>query len=126
MKPLTIIACITGAALISLGTAMAITNLGPKDYEEFAAEQLSDYLEENFCDRTESSIANILQQPCKDVVKSVQPQLQTIISQGTQRQNYLLFSIYKTELSIASFLPAYEFETVGAFQNFYIYKAERK
>lgn len=126
MNPLKISATVSFAALVSLGTAMAMTNSGQEDYEQFATEELSAYLNENVCDQTKSSGFDFLQQPCKEILQSIQPQLQTIISQGTQRQNYLLFSIYKTELSIASFLPSYEFETLGAFQSFYIYKAERK
>jgi len=38
-----------------------------------------------------------------------------------------LFSIYRTDLFVNSFIPfCLSFETVGAFQTFYIYAAEKQ
>lgn len=124
MKPLQIVGIAGGAALIGLGAAMAVNNPDPTAYKEFATQELSAYLQENVCTQKESSLRDILQDPCKKLVKSLQPQFQTIIAKNTERMNLGLFSIYKTELSLADPLPSYEFGTVGVLGNLYIYKAE--
>jgi len=124
MKPLQVVGIAGGAALIGLGAAMAVNNPGQTAYEEFATQELSAYLQENVCTQKESSLGDILQAPCKKLVKSLQPQFQTIIAENTERNNWGLFSIYKTELSLADFVPSYEFGTVGVLGNLYIYKAE--
>ncbi|MBD0389868.1 MAG: DUF4359 domain-containing protein, partial [Nostoc sp. C3-bin3] len=53
-------------------------------------------------------------------------QIQEIIARTTERQNYIIFSIYRTDLKISSWIPSYKFETVGAFDQFYTYTAEKE
>ena len=126
MKALQIVGIAGGAALIGLGAAMAMNNPGRTAYDEFATQELSAYVQENFCTKGESTFGDILQAPCKKFVESLEPQLQTIIAENTERMNLGLFSIYKTELYLADFVPSYEFGTVGVLGNLYIYKAEEK
>ena len=126
MKPLQIVGIAGGAALMGLGAVMAMNNPGRTAYEEFATQELSAYVQENVCTQGESTFGDILQAPCKKVVKSLEPQLHTIIAENTERNNLGLFSIYKTELYLADFLPSYEFGTVGVLGDLYIYKAEEK
>ncbi|MBC6478256.1 MAG: DUF4359 domain-containing protein [Hormoscilla sp. GM7CHS1pb] len=123
MKALQVVGIAGGAALIA---AMAMNNPGRTAYEEFATQELSAYVQENVCTQGEASFRDILQAPCKKLVKSLQLQLQTIIAENTERNNWGLFSIYKTELYLADFLPSYEFGTVGVLGNLYIYKTEEK
>ncbi|MBC6420319.1 MAG: DUF4359 domain-containing protein [Hormoscilla sp. SP5CHS1] len=123
MKALQVVGIAGGAALIA---AMAMNNPGRTAYEEFATQELSAYVQENVCTQGEASFRDILQAQCKKLVKSLQPQLQTIIAENTERNNWRLFSIYKTELYLADFLLSYEFGTVGVLGNLYIYKTEEK
>jgi len=123
MKALQVVGIAGGAALIA---AIAMNNPGRTAYEEFATQELSAYVQENVCTQGEASFRDILQAQCKKLVKSLQPQLQTIIAENTERNNWGLFSIYKTELYLADFWLSYEFGTVGVLGNLYIYKTEEK
>jgi hypothetical protein len=125
MKVLKIVAAIGGAAMVVLGAAMALTNPSQDTYEAYAVEQLTTYLKEEACMEVPSVFGNVLQRQCKTFVDTGRPQIQQIIAQTTQRQNFIFFSIYRTNLAIGPVLPVYHFETLGVFQNFYVYQAEQ-
>jgi hypothetical protein len=126
MKVLKIVAAIGGAALAGLGVAMALTNPSQESYEAYALEKLTAYLKDEACLQAPSVFGNVLQRQCKTLVDTGRPQIQQLISQTTQRKNFLFFSIYQTNLGIGTFLPSYHFETLGVFQNFYIYQAQQQ
>lgn len=105
---------------------MATTNPSQRSYEEFAVQQLTQYLKKDVCAKAPKAFENFLQRNCSVLVDSSRPQMQQIIAETTQRQNFIFFSVYRTELFINPFIPAYNFETVGAFQSFYIYTAEKQ
>ena len=111
-------------ALVGFGGAMTITNPGQKAYEQYAMKRLTSYLKENVCTQTPEGLGKLLENQCSTLVDLGRPQIQNLIASRTQRQNFLLFSIYSTELSVPAPLPSYRFEAVGAFQKFYIYEAE--
>ena len=127
MKPLMIIAY-TGAAagLAALGVAMAKTNPSQVEYEEYAVQRLTEYLKTDVCKKTTNLIENLIRFNCDKLVDSANPQIQKIIARTTERQNYIIFSIYRTDLKINSWIPSYKFETVGAFDQFYTYTAEKE
>jgi uncharacterized protein YceK len=125
MKNLTIMTYV-GAALAGLGVVMATTNPDQLAYEEYAVQQLIEYLQNDVCTKAPNIFANFLQRNCAVLVESSHPQIQQLIAQKTQRQNYIFFSIYSTDLAVNPVIPAYHFETVGAFQNFYTYRAEQQ
>ncbi|MEH2437421.1 MAG: DUF4359 domain-containing protein [Nostoc sp.] len=127
MKSLTIIAY-TGAAagLAALGMTMANTNPSQVEYEEYAVQRLTEYLKTDVCKKTTNIIENLIRFNCDKLVDSANPQIQEIIARTTERQNYIIFSIYRTDLKINSWLPSYKFETVGAFDQFYTYTAEKE
>lgn len=113
-----------GAILVTFGGLSVFTNPNNNAYEQYATEQLSVYLKENVCTKVSQPLSGLLQSHCKTLVDTGRPQIQELIAQQTTRQNYLLFSVYKTELSLPSPIPTYQFGTFGAFQNFYTYEAE--
>lgn len=126
MKVRQVVTAIGGVALVGLGVAMALTNPSRESYEQYAIEQLTTYLKNDACMKAPSIFGNVLQRQCKSLVDTGRPQIEQVISQSTQRQNFIFFSIYRTNLEVGPFLPAYHFETLGAFQKFYIYRAEEK
>lgn len=126
MKGLQVVTALGGAALITLGAVMTVTNPGQDAYEAYAADQLSVYLKNNVCTQAPKSFEGFLKRQCSTLVESGRPQIQQLIAQSTERQNFFLFSIYRTDLSISPVFPAYHFETLGAFQNFFIYQAEKQ
>ena len=127
MKALQIVATIGGTALVGLGVSMALTNPSQDTYEAYAVEQLTTYLKDEGCKQAPKAFGgDFLQRQCKSLVDTGRPQIEQIISQTTQRQNFVLFSIYRTNLEIGPILPVYQFETVGVFENFYVYQAQEQ
>jgi hypothetical protein len=126
MKVPKVVTAIGGVALVGLGLVMALTNPGKDEYEQYAVEQLTTYLKDEACMDAPSVFGNFLQRQCKSLVDTGRPQIEQIIAEKTQRQNLILFSIYRTNLEVGPFLPAYHFESLGVFQKFYIYQAEQQ
>ncbi|MFK0730419.1 MAG: DUF4359 domain-containing protein [Gloeotrichia echinulata GP01] len=126
MKALTIITYVAAAGLAALGVTMAKTNPSQAEYENYAVQRLTDYLKTDVCKKTQNIIENLIHLNCEKAVDSASPQIRPIISQTTQQQNLLFFSIYRTDLKLSDLIPSYRFETVGAFNNFYTYSAEQQ
>jgi hypothetical protein len=126
----------------SLGTAivtgilvsLAVSNPSQSEYEDYATVQLTEYLQKNVCPQAPKIWGKSLKRECKRLVDSNQSEIKDLISQTTERYNFILFSIYKTELSItkvspflpSDLLPSYHFGTLAFGQKFYIYQAEQK
>ena len=127
MKVLQVITAIGGVTVVGLGIVMALTNPGRDTYEEYAVETLTTYLKDEGCPQAPivPGIGDLLQRQCKTLVDTGRPQIQQIISQTTQEQNFIFFTVYRTDLKIGPILPVYHFETVGVFQKFYIYQAQK-
>ena len=126
MKVLTIIACVGAAGLAALGVIMAKTNPDQPKYEEYAVQGLTKYLKSDVCKKTPNLLENLIKINCNKLVDSANPQIRDIIAATTARQNYVIFSVYRTEIKIDNLLPNYKFETVAAFDNFYTYKADKQ
>ncbi|WP_017304853.1 DUF4359 domain-containing protein [Spirulina subsalsa] len=112
-----------------LGGAMLVTNPSPIDYERYATLRLSEYLKENMCNQLPAQFQQFASQ-CQFLggvlVDIGRPQLQELIGEQTERENYLFFSVYRTNLAIHSDLPTYEFATIGVLQYFILYSAEQR
>ena len=126
MKPSTIITYTGMLGLAVLGVFMASTNPKQPEYEQYAALKLTEYLKANVCTKSPSILENIITFDCDHLLEQASPQIKELITATTQRQDYILFSTYRTDFKLNSVLPAYTFETVGAFDRFYTYKAEKQ
>jgi len=115
----TLIGCI-GA--LGMGTLMTFTNPSRNAYNTYAAEQASYYLQTHTCPKTSNYLGGILQEQCQELVDQREPQIQQLVDLSSRRHNYLLFSIYETELSIMESLPSYRAKTVGFLGNFWTYE----
>ncbi len=100
---------------------LVVTNPGKAKYEEYASKALKSHLKEEVC----QEVTEILTNPCTILVDIAAPQLGVAIAQKTQRKNFLIFSIYQTNLSVATALPDYQFGTVAILHYFYTYQADR-
>ena len=107
--------------LLSMGL-MAVTNPHQADYEEFATQELMLYAEENLCDQAPLGLSG----QCQGFLYSNRSQIRRLITQGTRRRNYGLFSLYQTDLSISSLVPAYRVEAIGILDHFLIYKVKQQ
>jgi hypothetical protein len=125
MKPWKLITGVGGIGLLGFSGLMALTNPAQRDYEAYATEELTSYLKENVCTQVAQELQGLLESYCKSLIDTGQPHLHQLIVQQTTRRNFLLFSIYQTQLSLPSPIPGYEFQTLGIFQQFYTYDAEQ-
>jgi hypothetical protein len=107
-----------------LGVALAVTNPGQEAYEDYAQTRLAAYLKEDVCTQTPQEFGEFLKRQCQVLVDTGRPQMQQLIRQTTVRQNFVFFSIYRTNLDVVPVLPAYHFETVGGLSYFFTYQAE--
>ena len=104
----------SGIVLISTIVLMC-TNPSEQEYEEFATEQLVIYAKENLCSANSSYLEEAVKsQVCKSMVDTGRVKIPNIIKETTSKRNYLLFSVYETDLLL------YEFQTLGFFHSFYI------
>lgn len=117
---------VSSIAVLGVGSAMAMTNPPRKEYQTYAAKRMGDYLKEEVCADAPDAFGGILQKQCNNLVDGGKKPMADWIARSTDRQNYILFSIYKTELSLTAGLPSYEFKTIGAFQNFWTYQKKEK
>ncbi|MEA5573148.1 DUF4359 domain-containing protein [Calothrix sp. UHCC 0171] len=129
MKVSTIITSLGVLGLFLLGVVMTKNNPSQAEYEQYAVRELTGYLKSNICQKTPriiGEIEKIAGIKCNEAFDSVNPQIRDIIAATTDRQDFIVFSIYRTELKLNEWVPSYKFETVGALGNFYTYSAEKK
>lgn len=115
-----------GTVLLAIATAALVTtNPGPEAYIRYVSNQAETYLSEEICTDLPPSITELLGGQCGEVVQSLQPQLDTLIRDRTQRFNLAIASIYRTSLGIPNFpmLPQYRVETLGIAKRFITYRA---
>ncbi len=123
-----------GIGLAGVGVALALTNPGEAAYTEYAAQRLSEYLQADLCPQA----GTLLKGSCRSFVQDNQQALGKIVAKSTRREDYLLWSVYKTDLSIDSMLPsllkdvlneelpAYHAETIGVFNTLHTYQLKRR
>jgi uncharacterized membrane-anchored protein len=125
MRLSSIMTYVGAVGLVALGVAMAKTNPSQAEYEEYAMQRLTKYLKSDVCKKTPKMLENLIKLDCDKLVDSASPQVRELVAGTTERQDFLIFSIYRTDLKLNSWLPSYTFESVGAFESFYTYSAER-
>lgn len=126
MRAITIITCLGVVGVAVLGMAMANTNPSQAKYEEYAVQTLSEYLKSNVCKKSPNILENLIQMNCDKLLEAANPRMKEIISISTEKQDFLIFSVYRTDLKLNNWVPSYKFETVGAFENFYTYNAQKQ
>jgi hypothetical protein len=118
--------------LTGLGGLMAWTNPNQTAFEEFAVEQVKTEL----CPKVPLGFAK----QCPDAIAQNQDFFKTFIGKGTKAQNFGLFSLYESNISVRDLLPEdvmnnslasliplpppYHLKTVGLCGRFFIYNAE--
>jgi hypothetical protein len=122
-----------GAVGAGIGIALALTNPGSSAYNEYATQRLSEYLQADLCPQAGS----FLKGSCQSLIQDNQKAIGSIVAKNTRREDYLLWSVYKTDLAIDSMLPsllkdvlqeslpAYHAETIGVFNTLHTYQLKR-
>ena len=116
---------VLGVVLGGIAGILLTTNPNRQDYEQYASQRLTSYLKDHVCARAQASIEvqALLRGYCKMLVDTGHPFLQEAITTNTTRRNFLIFSVYQTELLFPPPLPSYQFSTVGFLNKLYIYEA---
>jgi hypothetical protein len=113
--------------IIAVGAiALMVTNPNEAAYQEYGAIIMSEELKEQGCSKIPPGLGDFLKLQCQNLVEKLRPDLQQLIANNTQRKNYLILSIYETNLTPPQPLPSYHFQTLAAFNNFWILKAEEQ
>lgn len=115
---------IGGIITIGLGIMMYLTNPGSQSYQKYADRALEARLQKEVCDREALELGEWLKAYCHTLISTASPQLAKVVSQQTKRQNFILFSIYQTDLPTPTPFPDYHIETIGILGNFFTYQAE--
>jgi hypothetical protein len=108
------------------GLAMAFTNPGPQRYEDFVVLQLKNRLQAECSQAGRSLLGALANTTCRTMTVMGEPYfsqtLKPLVSTGTKRYDFVLFSIYVTDLSIPQLNFSGRVESVGAFNSFIVYR----
>lgn len=136
-----IIGGILGLAVVGGAIALIVTNPNKGEYNEFAGQKLAQQIKTEGCPSLANAVKDLinihvsgLDSQCRSFVDANRSQLKTFVADNTERKNYFLFSLYKTNLALNDFLPfvprelapRYYSESIGIFNSFYIYKTEER
>jgi hypothetical protein len=105
-----------------LGGMMMLTNPDRMAYEAYAVDRVGE-LAKDQCDRAPAGLGIVLQGPCRAAIESFKPQLKPLLAASTSRQNFMFFSIYKSDISVPAASLNAKVESIGIFNNFFTYKA---
>jgi Domain of unknown function (DUF4359) len=108
-------------ATLGVGGLMVLTNPERGAYEEYAVEQLGNQAREK-CDLAPSGLGILFQGTCRVAIDNFKPQLRTLVSASSNRQNFGLFSIYRSDISIPVVNIGVRVESIGMFNRFFTYK----
>jgi hypothetical protein len=100
-----------GAAVIA--GVMAVSNPSKERYIDYATDQFAEVGKSSFCTADMPSLA---QQSCKFLISQGRRAIKPYIEGATRQQNFILFSIYETEM------PNKKLHTIAAFGNFQMLK----
>jgi Domain of unknown function (DUF4359) len=103
--------------LTLLAAGMGLTNPARDQYLTYASGQLKTELENTVCKDSRvpkalSGVTDTLIGSCKNLLTSQQKTIEGLLDNTTQRQNFVVASVYTTELGDKSY------QTVAAFGNF--------
>jgi Domain of unknown function (DUF4359) len=107
--------------LLGIAIGLTLTNPNRAAYETYATEQITELAKEQ-CNRVPSEYGGFLQSPCRMAIEVFKPELRPLVAAHTQRQNWYLVSIYRSEIVIPGVKSNVVMESIGVLNNFYTYK----
>jgi Domain of unknown function (DUF4359) len=99
----------------------ALTNPDQSAYENYAVDRIGE-LARDQCNKASAGLGIVLQGPCRAAVDAYKSQLRPLLAATTTRQNWIVFSIYKSDISIPTANIKAQVESIGIFNHFFTYK----
>ncbi|MCL1490715.1 MAG: DUF4359 domain-containing protein [Pseudanabaena sp. Salubria-1] len=99
-------------AVVVVGV-MAVSNPSKERYIEYATEQFSETGKTSICT---ADLPVAAQQSCKFLISQGKGVIKTLVENSTKQQNFVVFSLYATEM------PNRKITTIAAFGNFIMFK----
>ncbi len=99
-------------AVVVVGV-MAVSNPSKERYIEYATEQFSETGKTSICT---GDLPVAAQQSCKFLISQGKGVIKTLVENSTKQQNFVVFSLYATEM------PNRKITTIAAFGNFFMFK----
>ena len=117
----------TGLLIVTIAS-LVITNPGPTAYARYVSVKAETYLSEEICTELPPGLGSLLSDQCVEFVQTLQPQLDSLIRDRTNRLNLGVASLYQTSFGIPELpmLPEYKVETLGILRRFFTYRASQR
>lgn len=127
--PVKLISAIAAITITALSGALFATNPTEADYADYAAQTLSDEVQDFLCrpdnagsippisTRIDRAISGLCERTIGSLLSS--EEVQEVLLTNTERKNRFLFSTYETTF------PDRTYKTIGAFGQFYSYDVEK-
>jgi Domain of unknown function (DUF4359) len=104
-----------------LGWVMFLTNPSRAAYESFAVDRIGE-LAKDKCDHAPDGLGVFIQGPCRAAIEAYKPELRPILVAATSRQNWVLFSIYRSKIMVPIVNLQVQVESIGIFDRFFVYR----
>jgi hypothetical protein len=106
-----------GIAVAGVGVVLALTNPSPITYHRYAAKTLSLFVMRDLCEgrsQTPKILESYTTEGCQAIASQGESAILSFIENNTDYQNFILFSLYTTELPVRSL------RVLGIFNKFFI------
>lgn len=115
---------LTGVGIATVGIILGLSNPNQNAYSKHLAKETSLNLKENICSEAPEALGGFIKAQCNNLASRGEPQIKRMINASTQRNNFLIFSLYETEMSIVRGTPSFEAEAIGFLGNVWVYRSE--
>lgn len=113
-----------GVGVIGVGLILSLSNPSRDTYSQHLAQKVNTDLKENICSEASDLLGGFVTTQCNNLVDRGGNQLAGMIKNSTNRNNFLLFSRYKTDISLMRETPIYETEAIGFLGQVWVYRTE--
>lgn len=116
-SPLKITQWLGCGIVFACGTVLAANNPQQDHYTEFATQTVSKFLISDLCranDRTPKLFDTMIKDGCQVFMQQGKTEIRAFIAHNTERQNFILFSLYTTEF------PIRPLRVLGIFNQFFL------
>jgi len=100
--------------IAAIAGVMTFTNPSKERYIDYATDQFAEMGKSSLC--SDANLPSLAQQSCKFLVSQGRRVIKPYIEGSTRQHNFILFSIYDTEM------PNRKLSTIAAFGNFFMFK----